>query len=89
MVVPGTARAPLNAGTLPAGNEGSEDPACRQERPEMYCHTPPPMPGWRPTNHKLPLLDDELPFPPDLEDIEPDPLPEPPEYGPAPSVIVH
>lgn len=56
----------------------------------MYCHTPPPVPGWRPANTKLPMLDElDLPFPPDLDTDEPDPVPEPPEYGPVPSVILH
>lgn len=53
----------------------------------MLCHSVPPIPDWRPI--KMPLID-ELPFPSDLDtDDLPPPVPEPPEYGPVPSIIVH
>jgi hypothetical protein len=55
----------------------------------MQCHTPPPFSGWNPHIHKMPPAD-QLPFPTDLDDDDPEPpTPEPPEYGPAPGVIVH
>ena len=54
----------------------------------MLCHTPPPFPDWRSIVNKLPLFE-EMPFS-DLDDDEFDPsIPEPPEYGPVHSVIIH
>jgi hypothetical protein len=55
----------------------------------MLCHTPPPFPDWRSNIQRMPQVND-LPFPTDLDDDDGDaPTPEPPEYGPVPSVIVH
>lgn len=52
----------------------------------MQCHSTPPITGWRPTPtpgvHDLPFDD----F--DLDDLDPQ-IPEPPEHGPVPAVILH
>jgi hypothetical protein len=47
------------------------------------------MPDWRPAVNKMPWVED-VPFPTDVDDdpLEPS-TPEPPEYGPVPSVILH
>lgn len=54
----------------------------------MQCHTPTPFPNWRPTTNKMPWLDD-MPLPADLDDDPELPTPEPPEYGPAPHVVLN
>lgn len=54
----------------------------------MHCHSTPPMPEWR--NPVAPNAFDDLPFWNDVDLPDADPqMPEPPEHGPVPPVILH
>lgn len=55
----------------------------------MHCHSTPPIPGRRPPT-KPPLPLDDLDFWQDIDLPDPDPqMPEPPEYGPQPPIVLH
>jgi hypothetical protein len=56
----------------------------------MHCHSTPPMPGRRPPVYQVPNPLDDMPLwnDVDLPDADPE-MPEPPEHGPVPPVILH
>ena len=55
----------------------------------MHCHSVPPIPSRRqPVSVPMPL--DDLDFWQDIDLPDPDPqMPEPPEHGPVPPVVLH